>query len=129
MAQMTNLGDVLEEALTIEGALAVALVDAATGMTLGSARAGRGCDEGGLDVEVAAAGSTDVVRAVTRTLDGLRLEDGIEDMLVTTTSQLHLTRLVAGHPGLFLSLVMDRERATLGMARFRLAALEKDLVL
>lgn len=123
---MSNLHAQLKDALTIEGALGVALVDAATGLPLGTA------DEGtGLAVEVAAAGGTDVVRAMTRTLDGLRLgdEEGIEDLLVTTTTQLHLLRVVTGRPGLFFCLVLDRSRATLGMARFRLATIERELVL
>lgn len=123
---MSNLHALLKDALTIEGALGVALVDAATGLPLGAA------DEGsGLAVDVAAAGGTDVLRAMTRTLDGLRLGDdeGIEDLLVTTTTQLHLLRVVSGRPGLFFCLVLDRDRATLGMARFRLATIERELVL
>lgn len=122
---MSNLQAQLKDALTIEGALGVALVDVATGLPLGAV------DDGGLAVEVAAAGGTDVVRAMTRTLDGLRLgdEEGIEDLLVTTTTQLHLLRVVTGRPGLFFCLVLDRSRATLGMARFRLATIERELVL
>lgn len=36
---------------------------------------------------------------------------------------------MTGRPGLFFCLVLDRSRATLGMARFRLATIERELVL
>ena len=78
---MSNLSALLEDALTIEGALGVALVDAVSGLPLGAA------DEGSrLRSRPTAAGGTGVVRAMRRTLDGLRLGDdeGIEDLLVTT---------------------------------------------
>ena len=64
-----------------------------------------------------------------RTMEGLHLQDTIEDILITVGSQYHLTRLVGGHDGLFLYLVLNRSRANLGMARFRLASVEKDVVL
>lgn len=121
---MSNLNDVLSAAASIDGAIAVALVDYTTGMTLGVAG-----DTTAINLEVAAAGNTDVVRAKMRTMDGLGLNDKIEDILITLSSAYHLLRLVDGHEGLFLYLVLDRSRANLAMARFKLTDLEKQLTL
>ena len=54
---MADVETSLKEALTIGGAIGAALVDFDSGMTLGTAGGG------GMDLEVAAAGNTDVVRA------------------------------------------------------------------
>jgi hypothetical protein len=110
--------------MLIEGAIAVALVDFDSGMTLGSAG-------GGLDLEVAAAGNTEVVRAKFRTMRTLGLPDNIEDILITLSSQLHLIRLIQSPngQGLFLYLVLDRDRANLAMARRQLLNLERDLTI
>ena len=65
--------------MSIEGAIGVALVDYSSGMTLGIAG---GSPE--LDLGMAAAGNTDVVRAKMRTLEMLKIEDSIEDIRRTT---------------------------------------------
>src|SRR5690348_6948350 len=59
---MANLDLSLKECMSIDGAVGVALVDYTSGMTLGTAG---GSAE--LDLSVAAAGNTDVVRAKMRT--------------------------------------------------------------
>ena len=109
---------------TIEGALGVALVDYTSGMALATLG-----DNLALDLNVAAAGNTDVVRAKMRTMEMLELQGAIEDMLITLTTQYHLIRPVSGKGGggLFLYLVLDRKRANLALARHRLAQLEADL--
>lgn len=121
---MSNLNEVLRACVDIPGATAVALVDHTSGMTLGAAG-----DTSGLNLEVAAAGNTDVVRAELRTMDGIGTTDKIEDILITLSSSYHLIRLVAGHEGLFLYLVLDKARANLAMARFKLVELERQLTL
>lgn len=115
----------LKDAMTsIEGALGVALVDYSSGMALGTLGGGKE-----LDLNVAAAGNTDVVRAKVRTMEHLGLSDEIEDILITLGRQYHLIRLMRsrGSNGLFLYLALDRERANLAMARYRLKQIEADL--
>ncbi len=118
-----NIETALKEAMTVEGALGTALVDYESGMTLGVLGGGRG-----LDLEVAAAGNTEVVRAKARTLEALKINDSIEDILITLQRQYHVIRLLnrGGHQ-LFLYLALDRERANLALARHNLRRIEQEL--
>jgi hypothetical protein len=118
-----NIETALKEAMTIEGALGVALVDYESGMTLGSLGGGRS-----LDLEVAAAGNTEVVRAKVRALAALNIDDSIEDILITLAKQYHLIRLLdRGGSRLFLYFALDRERANLALARHNLRRIEGEL--
>lgn len=121
---MANLELSLKEAMSIDGAVGVALVDYTSGMTLGTAG---GSVE--LDLSVAAAGNTDVVRAKMRTLELLKLDDGIEDILITLDTQYHLIRPLSSRSGkgLFLYLALLRSRANLAMARHQLRRIEATL--
>jgi hypothetical protein len=113
----------LKEAMAIDGALGAALVDYESGMMLGSAGGGRA-----LNLEIASAGNTEVVRAKARTMEALGIQDSIEDILITLDKQYHLIRLLnrAGNQ-LFLYLALDRGRANLALARLNLRAIERGL--
>jgi hypothetical protein len=120
-----NIETALKEAMNIEGALGVALVDWESGMPLGTLGGGKY-----LDLELAAAGNTDVVRAKMRTMASLNLNDSIEDILITLGKQYHLIRLMAnanGAQNLFLYLALDRSKANLALARHHLKRIENDL--
>ncbi|MEV4949764.1 hypothetical protein [Streptomyces sp. NPDC053755] len=124
---MVSVETSLKEAMaSIEGSVGVALVDYTSGMALGALGGSKD-----LDLAVAAAGNTDVVRAKLRTMEMLGIEDGIEDMLITLDSQYHLIRLIKGRGGngLFLYMVLDKGRANLAMARHQLRRIEADLEL
>lgn len=110
----------LDEIMKIDGAQCAALVDSTSGMMLGSAG-------GGLDIEVAAAGNTEVVRAKAKTMKALGVQGEIEDMLITLTSAYHIIRPMAAHEGLFLYAVLDKSRSNLAMARRKIADVEKAL--
>ncbi|MFE2147124.1 hypothetical protein ACFXA3_36270 [Streptomyces sp. NPDC059456] len=122
---MANVETALKEATaTIDGAIGAALVDYDSGMALGTIGGGKE-----LDLQVAAAGNTDVVRAKVRTMDMLGLKEEIEDILITLGSQYHLIRLLKGRgsKGFFLYLALDRGRANLAMARHQLKKIENEL--
>jgi hypothetical protein len=122
---MMNIDTALKEAMSIAGAAGVALVDYESGMSLGTSG---GADW--LDLEVAAAGNTEVVRSKLRVMSSLALNDTIEDILITLQRQYHLIRLlnsVTSRNSLFLYLVLDRERANLALARHYLKRIEMDL--
>ena len=121
---MAEMDVALKDALQVDGAIAVAIVDYGSGMALGTAGGGFG-----FDVSVAAAANTEVLRAKLRTLDLLGLREGIEDILVTLDTQYHLLRPVTSPTGggLFLYLALHRDRANLAMARHKLRLIEQQL--
>ncbi|PYC87560.1 hypothetical protein C7C46_04415 [Streptomyces tateyamensis] len=123
---MAGVESALKEALSIEGALGAALVDMGSGMALGTM--GHAAE---LDLALAAAGSTDVVRATARAVELQGRNEGMEDILTTLTHQYHLVRPLTGPggQGLFLYLVLDRARSNLAMARHHTRRIESELTL
>src|ERR1700744_6689951 len=122
-----NIETALKEAMTIDGALGVSLVDWESGMSLGASGGGKY-----LDLDVAAAGNTEVIRAKMRTMEALRLDDSIEDILITPNKQYQLLRLLKNsrdEQGLFLYLVLDRQKANLALARHNLRRIESELTI
>jgi hypothetical protein len=122
-----NIETGLKEAMAVEGAIGVALVDSDSGMSLGSLGGGKL-----LDMEVAAAGETDVVRAKMRSLASLGSDDAVEDILITLSKHYHVIRPLKSSDddqGLFLYLVLDRSRSNLAMARHSLKRVESELAL
>lgn len=110
----------LESLKDIDGYLASALVDSDSGMMLGQ-------DGTALDLDVAAAGNTEVVKAKRKTVNKLKLNDTIEDILITLTKQYHMIRPLETNQSLFVYLVLDRSRSNLAMARHELRTFEKTL--
>ncbi|WP_421567992.1 hypothetical protein [Stenotrophomonas sp. PD6] len=119
---MAGLDDTLNALMTIDGAQAVALVDYESGMLLGEAGSG-------MDMEVAAAGNTEVIRAKMKTAASLNLNDTIEDILISLGKAYHIMRPVAKKQGLFLYLVLDRNKANLALARRKVQDVESQLAL
>jgi hypothetical protein len=111
---MSSIKEALNELLTTDGAMCCALVDANSGMMLGSAGSG-------VDLDLAAAGNTEVMRAKLKTMQSLGLNDTIEDILITLGKQYHIIRPMANRIGLFLYLVLDKNRSNLALARRKVA--------
>lgn len=105
----------------VDGFVGAALVDGSSGMSMGK--------EGGgpVDLDVAAAGNTEIIQAKRRVASALNLNDTIEDLLITLGKQYHLIRPLANNPEVFIYLVLDRNRANLGMARHQLKSFESTI--
>jgi len=119
---VANLNDSINELMTVDGSVAASLVDGNSGMMLGQAG-------NGIDLEVAAAGNTEVVRSKMKTMKALNLTDEIEDILITLGKQYHIIRPVSSKPGLFFYLVLDRSRSNLALARRKVQDVESELTM
>jgi hypothetical protein len=120
---MANLNNSLTAAMQLPGAIGAAIVDLDSGMSLGQAGGG------GLNLDVAAAGNTEVVRAKMRTMHDLELNDEIDDILITLGTQYHIIRPLKskGSAGLFFYLALDKSRANLALARHKLTEIATSL--
>jgi hypothetical protein len=123
LREPVNIETALKEAMSLDGAIGAAVVDYDSGMSLGAIGGGQG-----LDLELAAAGNTEVVRAKMRTLASLDMDDVIEDILITLGKQYHLIRpLTSSQGSLFFYVALDRTRSNLALARHGLKRIENGL--
>jgi hypothetical protein len=119
---MANAKETLPKLLEVDGCIGACIVDSNSGMTLGA------IGGNGIDLEAAAAGNTEVVRAKRKTMKALNLQDAIEDMLITLGKAYHLIRPLQSNDALFIYLVLDKSKSNLAMARHTLRNIEKELV-
>ena len=119
---MANVKDSMAALLEPDGAMCTAIVDSNSGMVLGQQGTG-------LDLELAAAGNTEVVRAKLKTMKSLGLNDKIEDILITLGTQYHIIRPVSSKEGLFIYLVLDKNKSNLALARSACQEVENSLEL
>lgn len=106
----SNINESLEKLMSIDGAMGCSIVDYKSGMSLGESGSG-------VDLELAAAGNSEVVKAKMKTMKSLGIDGGIEDILITLAEQFHIIRPCSAHDGLFIYLVLDKNRSNLALAR------------
>lgn len=123
---MDNIKESIENALSIDGTIGAAIGDWGTGFSLGQASLnGNVFSEAKLEQAIAL--NAEVIKAKNRARDGLQIASPIEDILITLKDQYHLIRICELMEGVFFYLVMDREKANLGLARIKLRHIEKSL--
>ena len=117
-----NVTTSLKNLSKINGFIGAAVVDSDSGMALGTI--------GGnsrFDIDLAAAANTDVISAKLRAKEALGLDDNIDDILITLSSQYHILRPLSTRPSVFIYLVLAADQANLAMARMTVKSVEKDL--
>jgi hypothetical protein len=118
-----NIQDALDEIMNVDGAVGAAIVDYESGMTLGT------IGGGSLDMELAGAGNTEVVRSKKNIIHDLGLDEDIEDILISLKSQYHLIRMCENHENVFIYLAIDRSEGNLGLARRSIDKMDQKLEL
>jgi len=114
----------LETLRGMDGFIGAAVVDSESAMCL--ATIGGGPE---LDLEVAGAANCEVVKAKRKAIDMLKLNDKIEDILISLEHQYHLIRPIDAKPGVFIYVALRRAKANLGLARAELRNFEKGMKL
>ncbi|MGY0194755.1 hypothetical protein ACWA7J_06730 [Leptothrix sp. BB-4] len=107
---------VLHELMLLDGLIFAALVDVNSGQVVASE--GRGPD-----IDRAAVAASEVLRVHRRTLRQLghsRVNDPVDEVLVTAGSRYHILRTLQAHPDYFILAVLDKLRSNLAMTRFRI---------
>jgi predicted regulator of Ras-like GTPase activity (Roadblock/LC7/MglB family) len=112
-----NFGPLSEQ----PGFIGACVVDSDTGMVLAIEGGGR------MDLELAAAGNTEVVRAKRRTITSLHLNDKIEDILISLHTQYHLIRPLEANDAVFIYVALDRKLSNLALARMAMKTVEKSI--
>ena len=105
----------------LPGFIGACVVDSSTGMVLALEGGGR------FDLELAAAGNTEVVRAKRRTIAALNLKDKIEDILISLHNQFHLIRPLEVNDQVFVYVALDRKVANLALARLAMKKVEQEI--
>ncbi|MEO1368177.1 MAG: hypothetical protein AAFX50_13470 [Acidobacteriota bacterium] len=111
----------LDKVMDIDGAIGVALADHDSGMCLGTA--------GGrpdFDLEVAAAGNSEVIRSKHKVMASLNLDDQIQDILITLGREYHLM-FPKPNSSLFMYICLSRQGGNLALARHKLTEFMKEL--
>ncbi|MCX4452339.1 hypothetical protein OOK58_09460 [Streptomyces sp. NBC_01728] len=120
---MSAITTALRQTVRLDGTRGAAVVDYVSRMTLGTLG-----NPDGLDLDQAACGDTDVVRAKLSAMELIGYAPTrMEDILITLDTEYHLIRPLVRrtHEGLFLYVVLDRDRTDLNTVRKELRRIEE----
>lgn len=113
----------LASLLRIDGLIGCALVDASSGLVL--AHEVRG--EQPVDMELAAASCTQVLRTHREAARSMGLADPVDEVITTAGARHLLVRALQRHEELFLVALLEKHRTNLALARFQLLEVERAL--
>ncbi len=119
---MASLKESLKKTRKLDGFIGACIVDSNNGQVLDAEKG-----DTKINLDLAAVGNTEIVRAKRTTMRNLGLKDSLEDILITLSTQYHLIRLVPQQDGLFVYLILDKTRGNLAMARYMLSEISNEL--
>lgn len=105
----------------LTGFIAVAVTEVKTGMSYASLS-----NNPDFDPELASAYNLEVVKAKLTAIKALKLDEKINDILITLTHQIHIISL-SENGEYFIYLAVDSSKANLGMTRATLNKYSKEL--
>jgi predicted regulator of Ras-like GTPase activity (Roadblock/LC7/MglB family) len=114
----------LTDMLAIDGLLGCAVVDATTGLVLSQETR----EDQPVDFDLCAAASAQVLRAHRLAARNMGMTGHIEEVMVSAGQRQHVLRTIGRHPELFLMALLDKHRANLALARYKLMEIEKGLL-
>ena len=119
---MPTIPELLDELVTQAGARSASLVDSESGMILGQSGSNP-------DIEVTAAGNTELIRSQIRSLKNMGTDEAVDDILITLSTQYDILRPLKANPSISLLVTLDKAKANLALARFRVSECEAQLAL
>ena len=116
---MSRLQESLRRFLTVEGVRTAALIDVATGMIV------RSVGKPDPDLPAVAACAADEVSAVRSAMRSAGTADDLTEIITTTGSRIHVSRILQRSPsdGLLLFVDLERARSNPGLAALRVSEL------
>jgi len=118
-----NIRQSLQSLLDDCNAHYAALVDATSGMVLGQVQSPSNTR---LDIELLAAGTTEIVRSDANTSRFLGI-DPSEEILFTQTRDFHVIHLAVNYPGLYIVSGIDKQRGNLALLRRKVSDIDQQL--
>lgn len=118
-----NVKPSLNQLAELRGFIAAAIADMDTGLSLGETWVQP------FNLELAVAVNTEVIRAKQAAIQALGLNERVHDILVTLGDQYHLIAPCTRHPRVFFYLALQRDQASLVLARLVLEQVSKGLIL
>jgi predicted regulator of Ras-like GTPase activity (Roadblock/LC7/MglB family) len=120
---MASPSETVSALMAIDGALRACIVDGTTGMILAKSTGSS------VNLDIAAAGNTEMLRAKSKTMKALGLKESIEDVLITLDTEFHILRPTKARSSVFLYAAFDKASSNLGLARIKLADADEALAL
>ncbi|MDK4681068.1 hypothetical protein QDY71_07245 [Kingella negevensis] len=116
-----TLNEITTALTKLKGVLGVAIVDASSGMMMAYSTS----PGSSFDLEIASAGCVDIIRAKSKILKMVQIDDVIHDIQVNMYKQIHLICPCSEKENTFIYLVADRATANISICRRSVFAAEK----
>ncbi len=116
--------------LALDGLLGCAIAYAATGLVLAKEAASRPLATTTAtltDLDLTAAASAQLLRSYRQAAHRNAMTEQVDEVTISAGARQQLLRTVASYPELFIVVVLEKNRANLALARFRLMEIARDL--